>query len=113
MNFNKEQWYSIIRYAVVFGGGVLVSKGVVPKDFDFNKFTESIIAIIGAVGSIVALIQSISSHTDKNLIATVAAIPDVAKIEVKRTASNGVAAAAADNAPAFAKVVPEGVSTNA
>lgn len=77
MNFNKEQWYSVIRYVVVFGGGLLVAKGVLPKDFDLSKVTESIIAIVGAISSIAALVQSITSKTDKNLIK--AAAPAIVK----------------------------------
>lgn len=112
MNFNKEQWYSVIRYIVVFGGGVLVAKGVLPKDFDMNSATNAIIAIVGGIGSIVTLIQSLNSKTDKNQIAAVAAMPDVAKIVVKQNASDGVAAAVQDITPPFAKVVPEGTSSN-
>lgn len=111
MNFNKEQWYSVIRYVVVFGGGVLVAKGVLPSDFDLNKMTETIIAVVGAIGSVVALVQSIASKTDKNQIAAVAAMPDVKKIETVNNPTPSVAAAVNDPTPPFVKVVPEGTST--
>lgn len=110
MNFNKQQWYTVIRTVAVFVSGILVAKGILPADFNPSQVVDALVAIVGGVGTIATLVQSLNSKTDKNQIAVVAAMPDVARIEIKRNATDGVAAAVNDSTPLFVKVVPEGVS---
>lgn len=111
IRFNKQQWLDILRNVIVFGCGVLVAKGTLPADFDVNGLVSTLTAIVGGIGTLVAIVQSLNSKTDKNQIAAVAAMPDVAKIVVAPTASNGVAAALKDETVPFAKVVTEGTHT--
>lgn len=114
MNFNKEQWHGIIRTGIAFIGGILIAKGALPADFDVSKLTESVVAIIGAIGSFVVLWNSISSRTDKKQIASVAAMQDVSQITIKPTVtSTSVASAVEDQTPPFKKVVLEGTQPNA
>lgn len=85
---NQDQLLGILRMAVPTGLAYFVGNGWIPAGAAGDVGT-ALIAIASAV-------WSYKVHTDSSKIAAVEALPDVAKIIVKATASNGVADAAAD-----------------
>lgn len=51
MNLNKEQVLGVVRHALTFFGGLIISKGLIDES-TLSEITGSIITLIGAVWSI-------------------------------------------------------------
>jgi hypothetical protein len=94
---NSDQFLSLVRTILQIAGTVVVSHGVLGID------GASWEIISGAIIVVAPTIWGIMTRTDAAKIASVAAMPDVTKIIVKATATDGVANAAAD--PSQPKVV--------
>lgn len=62
---NSEQITSIVRQILLFVGGFAVSKGWVDSD--------TLIAIVGAIATLIASGWALWSRTDKNIVASAAA----------------------------------------
>lgn len=89
-----------VRAAVAAGLGMLVARNLTLASI-LDPNTQQAIGV--AVSGIVVGVWSQLTKTDAAKIAAAAALPDVAQITVKSTATDGVAAAAAD--PTQTKVV--------
>lgn len=95
MKPNTDQVMSIVRAVLLIAGTMLVNNHVVTQTgWD---------ALAGAVLMAAPVLWGLVAHTDNAALATVEAMPDVTKIVVKTTSTNGVATAAAD--PSRPKVV--------
>jgi hypothetical protein len=113
---NLDQILSILRVVLSVGGPVgalLVARGMSADQV--TALSTSIITICGALPPIIAAVWGAFAHTDEAKVAAAAALPGVAAVVVKVSASDGVAAAAAD--PTQPKVVssvnvtlPQGVT---
>jgi len=53
MKLSREQWMGILRHALTFGGGILITKGLVDETL-WAELSGSVVTLVGAVWSIVA-----------------------------------------------------------
>ncbi len=109
MTINWSVVWSVLRTLLVAGGPVatlLIALGFPPVQV--GQWVAIGLAVVGVASIVGPGLVGALSHTDAGKIAAAAALPDVAKIEVKPTATDGVAAAAAD--PAQPKVVTQDVT---
>lgn len=90
----QEQVFSIIRQALLFFGGVAVTKGWVD--------TETMIALVGAAVTIGASAWALYERRAKGLINSTAALPNVSRIETDRKTAETTSSS---------KVVPAGRAT--
>jgi hypothetical protein len=101
---NQDQVLSLLRLLLgVSGpiGALLVARGMPAEQV--TALSTAIIAICGALPTIVSAVWGMFAHSDSAKIAAVTAMPGIAQILVKPTAGDGAATAAAD--PAQPKVV--------
>tara|TARA_R110002167_G_scaffold109118_6_gene278252 strand:- start:2061 stop:2231 length:171 start_codon:yes stop_codon:yes gene_type:complete len=54
---NKTQWLSIIRHALTFGGGVLVTQGIL-DDAMFSELSGAVMTLIGGIWGIIDKIKA-------------------------------------------------------
>jgi hypothetical protein len=81
---NKEQWMSILRWALTLVGGYIVSSGYI-KGEDWNSLNTAILTIAGAIIAVAPIIQAVISKTKKNQVVAVSQLPEVAAVVVKDT----------------------------
>jgi len=106
MNPSQEQVKSAFRTLIATGGGMLagwaIGKGWITQDQAaailsnqevIGAVTAILLAIVGSLGSAGAGIWGLIAHKQVNVVATVAAMPEVAKVETMRT-TEGVKLAA-------------------
>jgi hypothetical protein len=101
---NLDQVLSLLRVLLSVGGPVgalLVARGMSADQV--TALSTSIITICGALPPVIAAVWGAFAHTDSAKMSAVAALPGVAQIIVKTSATDGVAAAAAD--PTQTKIV--------
>lgn len=79
---NQEQITSLIRQALLFAGGVLVSRGYVDS--------ETMLAIVGAVLTIGASAWAIYSRRTAGLVASAAALPNTRQIVTDQATADAV-----------------------
>ena len=96
---NQDQLLSLLRTVLQVAGTAIVAHGTLGIN---GAMWEQ---ISGGIIVLAPTIWMMFARTDKAAIATVAAMPDVTKITVKASATDGVAAAAAD--PTQTKVVTQ------
>ena len=53
LNLSKEQWMGIIRHVLTFGGGILITKGLIDEGV-WAEVSGGVITLVGAIWSIVA-----------------------------------------------------------
>lgn len=112
MNPSPEQIKSAIRTLVASLGGAIagwaIGKGWVTQDQasailsnqeTIGAATAVVIAILGSGASTVAGIWGLISHKQANMVATVAAMPEVAKVETMLTQAGAALASAIPPAP--------------
>lgn len=75
MNF--EQVISILRQALLFGGGILVSKGWADN--------ETMVQIAGAISALIAGVWAIYTRRNTGLIASAASLDSVKEIKTTST----------------------------
>jgi hypothetical protein len=97
----QEQFLSWLKTTLGFVAGVAVAKGYISD--------QGATAIIGAVIAVVPLVWGFIANTKLAQIKTTAALPEVSSVVIKPSATNGIAAAAAD--PLQPKIV-KSTSTN-
>jgi hypothetical protein len=96
--FNQDQAKSAARTALTALLGFAAGR---------KWLGEDTVALLGTLAPIAwPFIWGLLAHSDKAKVEAAAALPDVDKVVVKPTATNGVAAAVAD--PNLPKVVPAG-----
>jgi hypothetical protein len=88
---NREQWLSLLRSLLKVGGTFLVAYGY-GSDMAWD-------AIGGAIMLVAPIVWDMFVHTEANTVAVAAAIPAVAKIEVKRTPEGDALKTAAGSKP--------------
>lgn len=86
----------------------LVKAGIITAD-QTSGFVEGTIGVILALAAAGVAWWKTRSHTPEAQVRVVAAMPSVARVEVKRDAIDGVATVAADSTQP--KVVMEGIKT--
>lgn len=96
---NTDQMLSLLRTVLQIAGTAIVAHGTLGIN---GAMWEQ---ISGAVLLLAPIIWSMYAHTDAANIAKVAAMPDVEKIVVQPTATDGAGAALAD--PTQTKVVSQ------
>jgi hypothetical protein len=79
---NKEQWMSMVRWALTLIGGYIVSSGYI-KGEDWSSLNTAILTIAGAIIAVAPAIQSMIAKTKKNQVITVSQLPEVAAVVVK------------------------------
>lgn len=88
MNLNWEQIKGLIRTVIIGLGGVAIAFGWLPAaDLQFLT-SDTFLAALGALGSLVVAGMgwwSHQTHSPANAVAVVAAMPEVAKVEVVPT----------------------------
>src|SRR3977135_786957 len=112
MNPSQDQIKSAARALVATLGGVLagwaIGKGwitqaqanaILSNQEAMGAATTLVLALLGAGGSGIAGIWGWISHKQANMVATVAAMPEVAKIETMPTPSGVALASAVPQAP--------------
>ena len=99
MNINTDQLMSLLRTLLQIAGTAIVTHGTLGIN---GAMWEQ---ISGAIIMLAPTVWGVLAHTDSAKLAAVEAMPDVTKISVKETASDGVANAMAD--PTRTKVVAE------
>lgn len=98
MNIQWSVVWSVLRTLLVAGGPVatlLIALGFPPVEV--STWLGIGLAAVGVLSVLVPGIIGAFKHTDKAKIASVAALPDVAKVEVVPTAKPEIAALAEDN----------------
>lgn len=98
MNPSKEQVNGAVRTLVASGGGLLagwaIGKGWISQDQAaailsnqevLGAATTILLTVLGAGVSALVGVKSIIEHKPANLVAAVAAMPEVAKVEVMPT----------------------------
>lgn len=112
MNPSQEQINSAIRTLVASLGGVLagwaIAKGwitqaqataILSNQEVIGAATMVLLAVLGGGGSAVAGIWGLIAHKQVNMVAAVAAMPEVAKVETMPTAAGVALASAVPPAP--------------
>lgn len=112
MTPSQDQINSAVRTLVATLGGVLagwaIGKGwitqaqasaILSNQEAISAATVLILTLIGAGGSGIAGIWGLISHKQANMVATVAAMPEVAKVETMPTPSGVALASAVPPAP--------------
>lgn len=97
MTPNSDQLLSLLRTLLQIAGTAIVAHGTLGIN---GAMWEQ---ISGGVLMLAPVVWSLFVHSDKGKLAAVAAMPDVEKIVVQPTASDGAGAALAD--PSMTKVV--------
>ncbi len=106
MRVQLDVVWSVLRTLLVAGGPVatlLIALGFPP--IQVSEWLAIGLAIVGIASVAVPGLVGALKRTDAHKIADAAALPDVTKIVVKDTASDGVGKAMQD--PAQPKVVPQ------
>lgn len=73
---NKNQLWSIARFILSFGGGVLVTFGYLTNE-QLNTIMTSLTEIVGPLTAIGAVVWSMIAHTKANIVAKAADIVPV------------------------------------
>ncbi len=82
---NQEQVLSIVRQILLFGGGLIVSKGWIDN--------TTLITVVGALVTLIGSAWAIWSKRPTGLVASAAALPSVEKIVADPAIANGTLAA--------------------
>jgi hypothetical protein len=53
LNLSREKWEGIIRHALTFGGGILITKGLIDEGL-WAEISGAVITLVGAIWSVVA-----------------------------------------------------------
>lgn len=95
---NNEQLKTIGRWAITFGGGVLVGKGYITAE-QLKSVSTDLQTIVPAMISLAALAWGIINKTNKNQVVAASNVPGVKAVVVDTSlstdASAGVITAAA------------------
>lgn len=108
---NQEQVKSLIRQVMLFVGGIIAGTSFVSKFFTVEQVTniltsETVInTLVGLITAGFASFWGFIARSDKNLVSSVAALPDVKAVIVEKTAPTVLINATPEN------VVPAGSST--
>ena len=82
---NQEQVLSIVRQVLLFGGGIVVSKGWIDN--------STLVSVVGALVTLIASAWAIWTRRATGLVAAAAALPDVSKVVTDPSIANGTLAA--------------------
>jgi hypothetical protein len=91
-NLTQDQWFSLIRSALMVVSGILISQGVLSQTEvtqladEINKALPSLTASVSVLAPIAVTVWGIISHSMKSKIKSVAANPSIEKIVVARDA---------------------------
>ncbi len=109
---NQEQLKSALRTLVSTGGGILaglaIGKGwitqsqaqaILSNQPMIDLATEVLLLVFGAGGTAAVGIWGVVGHSAPNMVATVAAMPEVSKVETARTDAGVALAAAVPSVP--------------
>lgn len=96
MNINSQQWLSVARWVVSFGGGFFVGKGYITAE-QLSSVTSNLPTIISGVAAVATLIWGVTNKTDRSLVVQAAAVPGVKAVVVDTAVAP---AAVADTAKA-------------
>ncbi len=112
MNPSPDQVNSAVRILVASGFSLLagwaIGKGLITKDQAaailsdqqlMGAGTVIVLSIVGAAGSAFSLVWGLVAHKQVNLVATVAAMPEVAKVETMPTEAGAALAESVPPAP--------------
>jgi hypothetical protein len=97
---NNTQMLSLLRTVLQMAGTFVMSHSLLGSNT--NQLWEM---ISGVLLMVIPTLWSMYAHTDNAMLKNVTAMPDVSKVIVNRSATDGVADAAAD--PAQPKVVTQ------
>jgi hypothetical protein len=53
MNLTQDQWLGIIRHALTFAGGILITKGLVDETL-WAEISGGALTLVGAIWSVIA-----------------------------------------------------------
>lgn len=88
---NQEQVLGIVRWVITTAGAYAAGKGWLTAD--------QITLLLGVAVAVVPLVWTLFAHKQANLVATVAAMPEVAKVETVNTAAGRDLAATVRSTP--------------
>lgn len=101
---NSDQMLSALRTLIAVLSGVAIGHGWLTAD-QAATLGANVLAIVGALATLVPLLWGLKSHSDASKIAAVAAMPEVAKIVPSATAARDSAVVQAAFDPSQPKVV--------